>query len=75
MSNTAPPLHEAAANGQEKLVKRLLAAGAATELRSVDGRTALHCAADVGAEKIAAMLLAAGANADAVGSMGGATAM
>jgi WD40 repeat protein/ankyrin repeat protein len=58
-------LHVAASNGDEDMVKRLLAMGASPELDDGDGWTPLHCGAFEGRDSIVEVLIASGANVNA----------
>ncbi|KAG9780374.1 hypothetical protein KCU88_g3711, partial [Aureobasidium melanogenum] len=56
------PLHNAAGFGHDKVVARLLEAGADVNARAVDGRTALHDAVTSGNSRCVQLLLEAGAD-------------
>lgn len=65
-SNQTPPLHLAAATGNEMLVRNLLLAGARPNDRDVHRRTALHVASEAGHASVVSALLENGADYDAV---------
>ena len=58
-------LLEAAANGNNAEVGRLLNSGANVDFQNVEGYSPLHCAAENGHAKIVDLLIEAGANVDA----------
>ena len=68
------PLHCAAANGQETVMKQLIEARCNVDLEGIEGCTPLHFAALVGHAAITTQLLAASCNVDLKAS-NGATAL
>ncbi|XP_063628854.1 rabankyrin-5 [Cydia splendana] len=69
-STLAPPLHLAAAVGNEVLLRSLLLAGARPNDRDAQKRTALHVAASAGHANIVSALLSGGAECGAVDAAG-----
>jgi len=63
-------LHDAASEGNEQEVLRLLNEGASPNARDDNGRSPLHCAARSHLPVIAKQLIAAGAEVDALDSNG-----
>lgn len=63
ISDNLTPLHFAASNGHEKIVKALLDAGAHVNVKDDLGNTPLHLSAAQGHFRISMMLLGAGADA------------
>lgn len=58
-------LHDAAKQGDDLIVQRLIAEGADINVKDVDGKTALHFAAEEGNESVAQILLEHGADVNA----------
>ncbi|GBP74886.1 Rabankyrin-5 [Eumeta japonica] len=69
-SSLTPPLHLAAAGGNEVLLRSLLLAGARANDRDANKRTALHVAAQAGHAAIVSALLSHGAECDALDAAG-----
>ncbi|KAJ4510584.1 general transcription repressor [Exophiala dermatitidis] len=63
------PLHSAADCGHDKVVARLLEAGADVNARAIDGRTALHDAVTSGNSRCVQLLLEAGADPNATNGL------
>jgi ankyrin repeat protein len=60
-----PPLHDAALDGDQRRVERLLGAGADVSARSAGGWTTLHWAVQGGSVGVVALVLEGGARPDA----------
>lgn len=69
-STLAPPLHLAAACGNEVLLRSLLLAGARPNDRDAEKRTALHVACEVGDVCMISALVSGGASVDALDCAG-----
>ncbi|CAG9761235.1 unnamed protein product [Ceutorhynchus assimilis] len=63
------PLHLAAKNGQNKIVKVLLLCDAGMELKNYEGHTPLYLAAEGGHHKVVSTLLENGANPNALNAI------